>query len=314
MNWGTRRISRFAIAFAVALSIAPIAVEPALSQSAKIAYVVNGKAVTSYDIQRRMAFLKLQRRKGNLAQVAADEMVDQELRNQEVARLRINISDQQVNASYERFASGNKMTVKQLNTVLQQSGVSAAHFKQYIRAQMGWGQALSARARGGTSKRMSEQDLVRKMLEKGGNKPVSTEYMLQQVIFVVPAKDRSAISAKRKREAENMRERFNGCEQTRQFTKGLVDVTVRDLGRHLEPALPSDWAEAIKGTRTGFATPVRQTERGFEFIGVCRAKEVSDDRVAEMLFQQESVKAADTGGLGEKYTAELRERAKIIKR
>ena len=54
--------------------------------------------------------------------------------------------------------------------------------------------------------------------------------MLQQVIFVVPAEERGNIG-KRKREAEAMRARFTGCERTREFAKGLIDVTVRDLGR-----------------------------------------------------------------------------------
>ena len=48
---------------------------------------------------------------------------------------------------------------------------------------------------------MSEQDVVRRMLQQGGAKPTATEYMLQQVIFVVPASERGNM-AKRKREAE----------------------------------------------------------------------------------------------------------------
>ena len=77
---------------------------------------------------------------------------------------------------------------------------------------------------------MTEQDAVRKMLEQGGTKPSATEYTLQQMIFVVP-KSGNANIGQRKREADAMRARFNGCENTRQFAKGLIDVTVRDLGR-----------------------------------------------------------------------------------
>ncbi len=270
--------------------------------------------VTTYDIQRRVAFLKLQRRKGNLGKEAADDMIDQTLRAAEIKRLNIKVSDDQVAASYKRFAEGNKMTTKQLDGIMTQSGVTPSHFKQYIRSQMGWGQALSARGRGGAGGRTTEQEMVRKMMEKGGGKPSATEYMLQRVIFVVPPKERAATLAKRKREAEAMRARFNGCASTREFAKGLIDVTVLEVGRVLAPALPADWAESIKETKTGGATPVRETDKGIEFIGVCRAREVSDDRVAQMLFQKEG---ADEGGQGsdelsKKYTAELRARAKIV--
>jgi len=93
-------------------------------------------------------------------------------------------------------------------------------------------------------------------------------------------------------------------------------VTIRDLGRKLAPELPSDWAEQIKKTPVGGATAVRETDRGVEFIGICSSREVSDDRVAQMVFQSEA--GAGDGDEGEelskKYLAELREKAKIVKR
>ena len=294
---------------AAVMSVSPSGFVHAASE---IKFVVNGVPVTDYDIQRRVAFLKLQRKKGNLSQLAGDDMVEQTLKRAETARLGIRVPDDAVNAAYARFAKSNKMTPAQLNSVLDKAGVTAPHFKEYIRTQLGWNQALSSRfkAQGGT---MSEQDAVRRMLEKGGNKPSATEYMLQQVIFVVPASERGSIG-KRKKEAEAMRQRFAGCDSTREFAKGLLDVTVRDLGRVLAPELPSEWAEQIKATKIGGATPVRETERGVEFIGICRSREVSDDRVAKSVFQAEGNQDDQAAELDKKYTAELRERAKIVQR
>ncbi|MFI0848997.1 SurA N-terminal domain-containing protein [Mesorhizobium sp. IMUNJ 23232] len=294
---------------AAAMSVSPVGYVHAASE---IKFVVNGVPVTNYDIQRRAAFLKLQRKKGNLTQLAGDDMVDQTLKRAETARLGIKVPDDAVNAAYARFAKSNKMTPAQLTGILDKAGVTAPHFKEYIRTQLGWNQALSSRykAQGGT---MSEQDAVRRMLEKGGNKPSATEYMLQQVIFVVPASERGSIG-KRKKEAEALRQRFTGCDSTREFAKGLLDVTVRDLGRVLAPELPTDWAEQIRATKIGGATPVRETDRGVEFIGICRTREVSDDRVAKSVFQAEGNEEDQAGELDKKYTAELRERAKIVQR
>lgn len=308
------RMTGFAIALAAITAAAPLAVPGfgTVVHASEIKYVVNNIPITSYDIQRRAAFLRLQRAKsGN----AAEQLIEQALRNAEVARLGIKVTDQQVDDAYARFAKDNKMTVKQLDQVLGQAGVTKGHFKDYIRSQMGWNQALGARARGaGPAGKNREQELVRQMLQKGGSKPSATEYMLQQVIFVVPAGERGQI-AKRKREAEAMRERFRSCDTTRSFAKGLLDVTVRDLGRVLEPQLPADWAEPIKATKAGGATPVRVTERGVEFIGICSAKEVSDDRAAQLVLQAESGK---TGGnadeISRTYTQELREKARIVER
>ncbi|MEQ1939231.1 peptidylprolyl isomerase [Mesorhizobium sp. CN5-321] len=275
-----------------------------------IKYIVNDVPITTGDIQHRAAFLRLQHRKGD----AANEMIEQTLKLAEAKRLGIRISDAQVNDAFDRFAKNNKMQPAQLTQIMARAGVTAEHFKEYIRTQMAWGQAVSARSRS-ESGLSSEQEAVRKMLDNGGEKPTATEYMLQQVIFVVPTAERKSILAKRKREAESMRARFNGCNTTREFAKGLLDVTVRDLGRVLAPSLPSDWADQIKKTKVGAATPVKETSRGVEFIGICSAREVSDDRVAELMLGGDGAeKNSDTEALEKKYVAELRQRARIVKR
>jgi peptidyl-prolyl cis-trans isomerase SurA len=289
---------------------------PAFAAGSDIKVIVNKVPITSLDVSKRIAFLKLQRRKGNLASIALDEMIDEQLKRVEMRRVGITVPDKQVNDAYVRFATGNKMKLAQLDQILNQSGVTPKHFKDYIRMQMGWGQTVGSRYRA-TSGQVSEREAVRKMMEKGGGaKPSATEYLLQQVIFVVPAAKRGAILGARKREAEAMRGRYAGCKSTISFVKGLKDVTVRDLGRVLAPELPPEWADSIKKTQEGQATAVRETDRGIEFIGICRAKEVSDDKVAQLLFQKgdggDGNKAAEA--LDKKYVEELRAKAQIIKR
>mgnify|MGYP001294650494 CR=1 FL=1 len=291
--------------------LAPLAVAPASAQASEIKYIVNNQAVTSYDIQRRAAFLRLQNRRGNLQQLAAEEMIDQAVRTAEMARVNIRISDDQVASAYERFARSNNMSTSQMDQIMNQSGVTKAHFREFIRAQMGWAQVLAQRNR--ASGLQSEQDVVRRMLEQGGAKPKATEYMLQQVIFVVPAAEQRAKLAARKREAEALRQRFRGCDSTREFARGLLDVTVRDLGRMLEPELPQDWEKQIKAASVGTATVVRETERGVEFIGICSAREVSDDRVAQMVFRSEQG-GGNEEDLSKKLTEELRAKAQIVRR
>lgn len=282
------------------------------AMATEIRYVVNNLPVTSYDIDRRVAFLRLQREGGNLRQKATDQMIEQTLKLQEMQRRNINIPKEMVDQAYQRFASGNRMTTSQLNQVMAQSGVTAAHFKDFIRSQIGWSRVMQAR--NSSSGAMSEQDVVAKMLQQGGNKPSATEYMLQQVIFVVPAAERSKLLGKRQREAQALRGRFRGCDSTREFAKGLIDVTVRDLGRILEPELPGDWKDQITKTSPGNATGVRTTERGVEFIGVCSTREVSDDRVAQMMFQSEGSGDEDMEKASQEYLAELRKNARITKR
>ncbi|WP_246727705.1 SurA N-terminal domain-containing protein [Chelativorans sp. Marseille-P2723] len=299
-----------ALAVALAMVTGTAALFPA--NATEIRYVVNDRPVTSYDIERRIALLRLMQRRGNLQELAAQDMIDQTLRQQEIARAGINITDQMVNQSYASFASSNNLSEAQLDQVLAQAGVTKEHFKEFLRSQMGWGRVLQSRNR--QTETLSEQDVVYRMLQQGGQKPTATEYMLQQVIFVVPAAQRGQLLAKRKREAQAMRDRFSGCDNTIQFAAGLVDVTVRNMGRFLAPELPSDWKDQIQNTPPGKATQVRETERGVEFIGVCSSREVSDDHVARMVFQSEGTNDTSMEKMSEEFTAELRKNARIIRR
>lgn len=160
---------------------------------------------------------------------------------------------------------------------------------------------------------MSTEDLVSKMLERGGEKPTTTEYILQQVIFVVPSAKRNAILGARKREAESMRQRFVDCDSTREFAKGLKDVSVRDLGRVMQPTLPPGWKDLVEKTSQGKTTSTKVTDRGVEFIAVCSAKQVSDDLAAEMVFRSEQVNEPTSNDANsDKYLKELREKSRVI--
>ncbi|MGB8816790.1 MAG: SurA N-terminal domain-containing protein [Rhizobiaceae bacterium] len=281
-------------------------------QASNIKVTVNKVPITTLDVSQRTAFLKLQRKKGNLASIALEELIDEALKKAEMRRIGLSIPDKAVNEAFANFASQNKLKPAQLEEILNKSGVTAKHFKEYIRLQMGWGQAVGARFR--ATGKMTEQEAVRKMLEKGGSKPSATEYMLQQVIFVVPAAKRGQIMGQRKKEATAMRARFNGCESTRQFATGLKDVTVRDLGRFLAPELPPEWADMIKKTQAGGATGIRETEKGVEFIGICRSREVSDDKAAALTLQAEELGGKGGEGLADKYLKELRDKANIVRK
>jgi len=309
MNLKMRRLLSAGAILLAALVAAPLTTGTVFA--AEIKYVVNGTPVTTVDIQRRAAFLRLQQRS---SKGAAEEMIEQTLRLQEMKRLNVRVSDAQVDSSYANFAQSNKLSTAQLDSILAQSGVTKDHFKEYIRAQMGWNQALSARAR---AEGTNEQDAIRKLLKEGGTKPTANEFILQQVIFVVPERERGKLLAKRKREAQQVRERYNSCETSRALVKGMIDVTVRDLGRILEPELPPDWEKEVKAAHAGNGvTVVRETQRGVEFIGICSSRVASDDRVAQLVLQQQQAKEGngEADALSKKYTQELREKAQIVTR
>ena len=312
MNFGKTALRGAALAFAI--FAVPMAVSPLTSQAfadSTVKIVVNKTPITSDDISKRVAFLKLQRQSGNLNQKARDQLVDEALKREEIARVKMSVSTDDVDAAFARFAANNKMNPQQLTQILSQAGVGADHFKSFIAVQMSWPRLVNARY--GARAKMSTQDLVTRLKERG-EKPVTTEYFLQQVIFVIPESKRKSITGKRKSEAEASRKNYPGCEQAKTFAATMRDVAIKDLGRILAPELPEDWKALVEKTKEGGTTGTRVTGKGVEYLAICKQRQVSDDYAAELVFKAEDLmKAKDGENPNEaKYMEELRKKAQIV--
>jgi peptidyl-prolyl cis-trans isomerase SurA len=162
---------------------------------------------------------------------------------------------------------------------------------------------------------MSNDDLVKRMTENK-EKPATTEYFLKQVIFVIPAAKRNAITAQRKAEAEASRAKFPGCDQAKVFAATMHDVSVRDLGRVLAPELPDGWKPLIEKA-SGNTTPTLVTDRGVEYLAICSQRQVNDDVAAAAVFRAEDIgKGGDqaVSANDKKYMDELRSKAQILYR
>jgi peptidyl-prolyl cis-trans isomerase SurA len=286
-------------------------VAPVLAAS-QIQAVVNSVPVTSGDVSRRVNLLRLQHAPGNIQKLAIDQLVDEVLKRQEILRLKASVSTEEVDAAFGRFAQSNKLTASQLADILQKAGVGADHFKAFIAVSMSWPRVVAARFGGGSDGKKSTQDIMVEM-QQSGKKLQTTEYFLQQVIFVIPESKRGKITAKRKSEAEASRAKFPGCDQARAFAATMRDVSIRDLGRILKPQLPEDWKPLIEKAKDGGTTGTRETERGIEYLVICKQREVNDDVAAETVFRAEDLaKSGDSEDPNsKKYIEELRSKALI---
>lgn len=280
--------------------------------ASEIKAVVNKTAITSGDIAKRAAFMRLRRQKGDIGKLAKEEMVDEVLKRQEIARLGMSVSTADVDKAFERFAASNKLSAAQMTSILNQSGVGAEHFKAYLAVQMSWPRLVNARY--GAKSKLSNQDIVTRLLENK-QKPVTTEYFLKQVIFVVPESKRNAITGKRKSEAEASRSKFPGCDSAMEFAKNYLDVSIRNLGRVMAPELPPEWKPLIEKA-SGGTTGTRVTEKGVEYLAICNQREVSDDVAAEAVFRAEDIGKAENQDdpNSKKFLDELRSKAQIVYR
>lgn len=284
--------------------------------ASRIVTVVNNVPITSNDISRRAAFFKLRRIKGNHRKLAKEELIEEAIKMQEAKRIRAVVSDKEVDAAFGRFAQRNKMPVSALRQVLGRSGVTVRGFKQYIKAQMSWQQAVGARMRAESRPRKSSNPLDHLHGQGNDNRADrTTEYTLQQIVFVVPKGQLKSRQNARFREAQNFRNRFPGCESSLSYAASLRDVAIRNRGRLQSHELPPQWRNAVADVRPGKTTKPIKTGRGVELLAVCRKREVlskvQNSGGSADLFSGDK---REISALEKKYLAELRKNASIKNR
>jgi peptidyl-prolyl cis-trans isomerase SurA len=308
--------SLFFGAASLMLAAAALPLISAPARAEQIAATVNSIVITSGDVAKRVNFMRLRGEKGNLQQKARQELVDEVLMRQEIIRTGTSVSTEDVDAAFARFANNNKMSTAQLGEVLKRAGVGTEHFKAYVGVSMSWPKTVSARY-GGSSNRMSNDQFVARLKENNGQKPTATEYMLQQVIFVIPDKKRNAISGKRRAEAEASRKSYPGCKQAKVFAAGYKDVSIRDVGRIIEAQMTPEMKAELSKLSAGQTTKVTLGPYGAEYFGVCKKRVVSDDMAAQMTYQAQDLDKAKQEGENpnaKKYLEELRKQNTITLR
>lgn len=299
-----RRICLFLI---VALMFAGMPLAQSIAASS-IKVLVNDQPITTFDIAQRLRLMQIAHEKGGEKE-ATDQLINETLELGDAKRRGFSIPEAQVERAFASIAQGMKTNADQLSKMLRQAGVEPETLKRRIRAQMTWSQLVQARQR--ATKTVKASDVTATLLqETKKEQPKLTEYMLQQIIFVVPDKSSPAYVAQRRQEAEAFRSRFAGCDKSLDLAKGLKDVVVRDLGRRNSGDLGGKQGDDIKATPVGKATPANQTQLGIEIIGVCSSKEVNSDVEARAEVESK-LSLEQSKAVGEDYLQELRKTAVI---
>jgi peptidyl-prolyl cis-trans isomerase SurA len=274
--------------------------------------LVNDVPITEYDVNQRMRLDRL----GNggkpaSRQAVLDELIDELVEAIEGQRQNIGIPDQQVDGAFANIAQHVKMTPAGLTKALASEGIDAKSLKKRLRAQMLW-QALVQR-RTAAKATVTNQAVKEALAAKGNANPTTTEYRLQQIIFVVPHGSGAAVAAQRRSQAIAFRQRFSGCEGSIEQAKQLRDVVVKDMGRRMASDLTGPQGEAVLKTKVGDTTPPLTTDDGISLIAVCATHDVQS--TAQVRTEVENnlyiKQAAD---LGKDYLKELRDRAIIERR
>lgn len=247
---------------------------PALAEAASIKAVVNGAAVTDYDIEQRSKMMRITGQPMG-REAVLESLVQERLKIQEAERLGISVSDDEVETAFASVAQRTRMAPNQLVSALAQVGIDARTLKNRIRADLAWRNVVQRSA--GRNARVTEQDMFAAVQADGDPTTELTEYDLVLVTIVG-----SGAGGR----AGQIRSRFSGCE-TLDAVRGLNGVVVKPLGKRRSSELSETYANAVSGVDEGRISSAFQDSGNLNLLAVCGKRTVRDQDGAMREAQQE---------------------------
>lgn len=136
------RCSRMAL-LGAALLAASSSGSSLMAQS--VAAMVNGEAVTNFDIDQRMKLVQLTTQKSITRAQALDELINDKVKIKEAKRYGLDLSASDVDAAFGNMASRMRMNSDQLVKTLEAKGIRPETLKLRIRSDMTWNSLVRGR-------------------------------------------------------------------------------------------------------------------------------------------------------------------------
>ncbi|MBL0848586.1 MAG: peptidylprolyl isomerase [Candidatus Liberibacter ctenarytainae] len=286
------RLSQILTIFSIYMVFLPI--NEIWAISSQIYITVNGDAITTGDISKRIALLHLQNINGDLDKIAAQEIITETLKKQEIQKYGMALPSDSINYFFEQHARKNGMSSEELRNMLNDKGVGEDYFKKYLAVQLEWPNVVNNDFR--SQNRGWDEQLPSDYREKIGNNITVREYIVKKVIFVTPHNkyNNNAFIQKRTKEAEISRSHFpKNCNQAEKFASSMRDVSIGEAQRVLETDLYPHIRTLLKTARNN-TTDIYATDHGIEYIAICATRDLTGEIAAKAAFSaQEMPKKLD---------------------
>lgn len=106
---------------------------------------VNDRVVTKYEHEQRIAFYEALNAPGNLPDFALETLIDERLQMEAAAQMGVDVSQEQVIAGMEEFASRGNLTIEGLVDALAEEGVARETFEDFVRVGLVWREVVGGR-------------------------------------------------------------------------------------------------------------------------------------------------------------------------
>jgi peptidyl-prolyl cis-trans isomerase SurA len=284
----------------------PLLATPAQAQ--QIVVLVNGEPITALDIEQRSKLTQLSTHKVPSRQEVLDELINERLKVREAKKWGLEVSESEVDQAYASMASRMRMTADQLTQQLAKGGLNPGTLKSRIKADIAWPQLVRGRYQ--ASLQIGEKDILTAMESKSDDS-VGYDFTLRPILFLVPTGSPEAFIEGRKREAEALRGRFQGCDEGITFARQLKDIAVREQVIRSSANIPPELRKVLEGVEVGRLTAPEVTKFGVEVFAVCAKKESAADNTPGKVKARETIMNERVEQRSKQYLQEIRRGAMI---
>ncbi|WP_412105106.1 peptidylprolyl isomerase [Sulfitobacter sp. D35] len=126
--------------------VAALMAGPALAQNLFAPVVkVNDAVITEYEVQQRERFLRLLNSPGANREGAIEALIEDRLKSQEVARVGLTLTTEQVEEGMAEFAQRAELPAEEFIARLESAGVSRETFRDFVSSGVAWRNLVRAR-------------------------------------------------------------------------------------------------------------------------------------------------------------------------
>lgn len=309
MNEQPHCMRRWLTAACFAAALGAMLAAPSIVQ-AQVVVVANGSPITELDIQQRTKLMASSNNKTPPRQEVIIELIDDRLKIAKAKTYGMEISDSEVEGAFEKLAQRQRVSVAQFIQLLERGGISPNALKARMRAELTWNQLV--RGKYGSTLQVGESDIANAMRSRNeaDNAKAGYIYTLYPVTVVVARGASEAVKDSKRREAENLRERFVACNEGLTLARALRDVAVRDPVHRSSADLAPQLRELLDNMPIGRLTTPEVTAQGLQMYALCSKKESSaESSVKREMREQIYTKRFETES--KKFLDEIRKQAMI---
>ncbi len=149
---------------------------------------VNDRVITQFELSQRVRLLDLFGTAGNLNELAREGLIEDRLKQQEMERVGLRISDAALQSALEEFAQRGDMSLGQFQQMLAQNGIDLSTLRDYVEVGVSWRDYV--RARFGREVNITDAEVERAIASRG-TATTELQVLLNEIIIAAPP-DRAA--------------------------------------------------------------------------------------------------------------------------